>query len=429
MTHSRRGFLRSLGAASAAAAVPAFLAGCASARPEKTPGRVVVIGGGYGGATAAKYLRMWSGERIDVVLVERDPAFVSCPLSNLVLGGSRPIGDLMRGYDGLAARGVRVVRDEATAVDIDRRQVRLGRSATLAYDRLVVSPGVDLLWDRVAGLQHPESRKAVLHAWKAGPETVALRRRLEAMPDGGVYVLSIPLMPYRCPPGPYERVCQVAHYFRTAKPRSKVVVLDANPDIVSKKGLFLAAWSELYEGLVEYRPGQEAKGVDWRTGTVLTDFDAARGDVVNVVPPMRAGDIAVQAQLVTANARWCGVDWRTMESVAVPGVHVLGDATLSGPGMPKSASMANNHAKIAASAIVAALTGEALNPAPVINNTCYSYVSDREAVHVDSVHAWDAAQKTLVPVGGSGGVSSARSELEKRYADAWASNIWADTLG
>src|SRR5690606_25205275 len=230
----------------------------------------------------------------------------------------------------------------------------------------------------------------------------ALRKQLEAMPNGGVYVLSIPVAPYRCPPGPYERVCQVANYFKQAKPRSKVLVLDGNPDIVSKKGLFLAAWKELYPGLIEYVP--------------------------NVLPPMRAGNIAASSGLITTNDRWCDVNWLTMESVAVPNVHVLGDSTLSAPAMPKSGSMANNHAKIAASAIVALLTGQTPNPTPIIRNTCYSYVSDRLAMHVNSVHRYDAEKKTLLPVAGSGGVSAKHSELEKSYADAWARNIWADML-
>jgi NADPH-dependent 2,4-dienoyl-CoA reductase/sulfur reductase-like enzyme len=205
-------------------------------------------------------------------------------------------------------------------------------------------------------------------------------------------------------------------------------MLDGNEDIVSKKGLFLAAWNDLYKGIVEYRPSQEAKDVDVRGMTVKTEFDSFKGDVLNVVPPHKAGLVAEQAKLITANNRWCGVNWQTMESVAVTGVYVLGDATLSAAAMPKSASMANNHAKIAASAIVATMTGQAVNPMPTINNTCYSYVSDREAIRVSSVHRWVAEKKTLETVPGSGGVSSQRSELEKQYADAWARNIWADTL-
>jgi sulfite dehydrogenase len=394
----------------------------------KPIGRVIVIGGGYGGATAAKYLRMWSQGTIEVFLIERNSQFVSCPLSNLVLGGSRTIESLTIGYEKLREYGVQVVRDEVAGVLTDKKRVRLKRIEDLPYDRLVVAPGIDFMYNQIPGLNNPDTQKVVLHAWKAGPETVALRKQLEAMRDGGVYILSIPTAPYRCPPGPYERVCQVAHYFKQAKPRSKIIVLDGNPDITSKKGLFLAAWNDLYKGMIEYGPNQVARDVDVRSMTIKTEFDSFKGDVLNVVPPHRAGEIAVQAKLITANDRWCGVSWQTMESVAVPGIHVLGDATLSAAAMPKSGSMANNHGKIAASAIVALMTGQPLNPAPTINNTCYSYVSDREAMHVDSVHRWDPDKKTLLTVPGSGGISSQRSELEKQYADAWARNIWADTL-
>jgi sulfite dehydrogenase len=406
------------------------LAGCATepAAPPKPVGRVIVIGGGYGGATAARYIRMWSERRIEVFLIERNTQFVSCPLSNLVLGGSRTIESLTMGYDGLRAMGVQVLRDEVTGINVERKRVQLKRIEDLPYDRLVVAPGIDFMYDQIPGL-NAEAQKTILHAWKAGPETVALRKQLEAMRDGGVYVLSIPKAPYRCPPGPYERACQVASYFKQAKPKSKVLILDGNEDIVSKKGLFLAAWNDLYKGIIEYRPNQEAKDVDLRGMTVKTEFDSFKGDVINVVPPMRAGLIAAQAKLITANNRWCGVNWQTTESVAVPGIHVIGDATLSAPAMPKSGSMANNQAKIAASAIVAMMTGKVINPEPIINNTCYSYVSDTEAMHVTSVHRWEAAQKTLVTVPGSGGVSAQRSQLEKQYADGWAKSIWADSLG
>jgi sulfide dehydrogenase [flavocytochrome c] flavoprotein chain len=428
---NRRTFLKAIGAGTAATAAPAILTACATAPAEapKPIGRVIVIGGGYAGATCAKYVRMWSERRIEVFLIERNTQFVSCPLSNLVLGGSRRIEDLTIGYEKLREYGVQVIRDEVTEIIVEKKRVRLKRIEDLPYDRLVVSPGIDFMYDQFPGLNNPEAQKTVLHAWKAGPETVALRKQLEAMPDGGVYILSVPKAPFRCPPGPYERVCQVAHYFKTAKPRSKVIMLDSNEDIVSKKGLFVAAWNELYKGIIEYRPNQEAKDVDVKTMTIKTEFDAFKGDVLNVVPPHGAGLIARQAKLITVDNRWCGVNWQTTESVAVAGVYVLGDATLSAAAMPKSASMANNHAKIAASAIVATMTGQPLNPTPTINNTCYSYVSDREAMHVDSVHRWNPEKKALEPVAGSGGVSPQRSELEKQYADAWARNIWADTLG
>jgi sulfide dehydrogenase [flavocytochrome c] flavoprotein chain len=428
--YTRREFIKAIGAGAAAAATPAILAGCATepAAPAKPVGRVIVIGGGYGGATCAKYIRMWSERQIEVFLIERSTQFVSCPLSNLVLGGSRSIESLTIGYEKLREYGVQVIRDEVTGVLPDRKRVRLKRIEDLPYDRLVVSPGIDFMYNQIPGLNNPEAQKVVLHAWKAGPETVALRKQLEAMRDGGVYILSMPTAPYRCPPGPYERVCQVANYFKQSKPRSKIIMLDGNPDIVSKKGLFLAAWNDLYKGMIEYGPNQVARDVDVKGMTIKTEFDSFKGDVLNVVPPHGAGLVARQASLITANDRWCGVNWQTMESVAIPSVHVLGDATLSAAAMPKSASMANNHAKIAASAIVALMTGQPLNPAPTINNTCYSYVSDREAMHVDSVHRWIPDKKTLEPVPGSGGVSSQRSELEKQYADAWARNIWADTL-
>ncbi len=402
------------------------LAGCASpARPSQ---RVVVIGGGFGGATAAKYIRLWAPE-IEVVLVEREAAFVSCPLSNLVLGGSQTIEGLTTGYGALQSKyGVRVVRDEALAIDPDKREVRLARGDALRYDRLIVSPGVDFLYNEVPGLESAEAQARVLHAWKAGPQTVALRRQLEALPDGGVYALHIPKAPYRCPPGPYERAAQVAFYFQQHKPRSKVLVLDANPDIVSKKGLFLKAWSERYQGIVEYRPNSALVSVDAGQNLIQLQGESVRAGVLNVVPPQKAGRIATGAGLLSGGKKWVGVDYQTFESLAVPGIHVLGDATLSAPGMPKSGFMANNHAKVAADAVIAVLTGRAPNPVPVIANTCYSFVSDTDVVHVASVHRYDPEKKTLVVVPGSGGLSSQANDTEGRYARAWARNIWADAL-
>jgi len=412
----RRDFLKLAAAAS--------LAGCATATPSKA--RVVVIGGGFGGATAAKYIRLWDPS-IDVVLVEREASFVSCPISNLVLAGYSSMQEITRGYDGLQRHGVKVVRDEAVAIDAAKKTVRLARGGDIAYERLVVSPGIDFLFGDVAGYDAAMQESAVLHAWKAGPQTTALRRQLEEMRDGGVYILSVPLAPYRCPPGPYERASTVAAYFKQAKPRSKVLVLDANPDVTSKAGLFKRAWSDLYPGILEFRGNSRAVAVDGKSRTVKLELEDVKGDVLNVVPPHRAGDIAMKAGLITTNNRWCDVDWRTMESKAVKGVHVLGDATLSGPGMPKSGSMANNHAKIAAAAIVELLNGRAPQPVKIIN-TCYSFVSEKEGIRVSSVHEWDAGQGTLVAVKGAGGVSAARSEAEGTFAWNWARTIWADSL-
>ena len=316
MTMQRREFLK----AAVAGGATTVVAGCASMGAGGSAiGKVVVIGGGYGGATAAKYIRMYSQGRVDVTLVETNPAFVSCPMSNLVLGGSRSLADITVSYDGLSRNhGVRVVRDTATAVDAEKKTVRLASGATLPYDRLVLSPGIDFLYASVPGLNNAQAQEAILHAWKAGPQTVALRRQLEAMPDGGVYALTIPVAPYRCPPGPYERACQVAWYFKRAKPKSKVLILDGNPDVTSKAGLFKRAWSEEYKGIVEYRPNHVMTDVDWRTKTAK--FETAndvKADVLNAVPPHRAGNIAQQAGVITANDRWCEVDWLTFESIKV----------------------------------------------------------------------------------------------------------------
>jgi sulfide dehydrogenase [flavocytochrome c] flavoprotein subunit len=419
---NRRAFL-----ATASGAAALGLVGCATA-PLHPRHRVVVIGAGFGGATAAKYIRIWAPE-IDVTLVEREAAFVSCPLSNLVLGGSETIAGLTTGYDTLQRKyGVRLVRGEAVSVDADQRRVRLANGEVLPYDRLIVSPGIDFQYEQVPGLEAADAQAKVLHAWKAGPQTVALRQQLQAMPDGGVFALHIPKAPYRCPPGPYERAAQVAWYFKQHKPRSKVLVLDANADVVSKKALFTSAWQDRYPGLVEYRANSELVRVDADTRTLETQFETIKADVLNVVPPQRAGRIAQTAGLITANAKWCGVNFQTFESVAVPNVHVLGDATLSAPGMPKSGFMANNHAKVAADAVIALLTGKPVNPDPILANTCYSFVSDVDVVHVASVHKWNAEQKTLVPVAGAGGLSPKANALEGVYARSWAKNIWADAL-
>jgi NADPH-dependent 2,4-dienoyl-CoA reductase/sulfur reductase-like enzyme len=424
MSMPRREFLKAVGAAGVTAA---GLSACATT--SQAGGRVVVVGGGYGGATCAKYLNLWSGGRLNVTLIEINPAFVSCPLSNLVLGGSKQIADLTVSYDGLRKRGVRVIFATATQVDYERGVVRLSSAQEVPFDRLVLSPGVDFLYDQVAGMDSASAQERVLHAWKAGPQTVALRAQLEAMRDGGVFALSIPKSPYRCPPGPYERACQVAWYFKRAKPRSKVLILDGNEDVQSKKGLFMKAWNEDYKGIVEYRPNHVLTGVD--AATLTAKFEIAenlKADVLNVIPPQRAGSIAAQAGVITANNRWCEVDFLSFESVKVPRIYVLGDAIQVAPAMPKSGHMANQHAKVAAAAILNAFAGLPPNPAPVINNTCYSFITDKDVVHVDSVHQFVADKKTFLAVPGSGGLSPGPTAIEGEYAFAWAKNIWADAL-
>jgi len=425
MALTRRDFVKWL---SASAALSGSI-GCATATKSRNVGRVVVIGGGYAGATAAKYVRMW-GPDIEVTLVERDAEFVSCPLSNRVLAGVIQLKVLTRDYGKLQAKyGVKLIRDEATAIDPVAQEVRLGKGGPLKYDRLIVAPGVEILYNEVPGLDSPQAQARVLHAWKAGPQTVALRKQLEAMADGGVYAITIPKAPYRCPPGPYERACQVAWYLKTSKPKSKVLILDANEDVVSKKGLFMKAWSERYAGIIEYRPNSELTGVDAATLTAKLAFEDVKADVLNVVPPQRAGKIAADAGLITANNRWCGVDFLTYESSAVKNVHVLGDAIMAAPQMPKSGHMANQHAKVCAAAVVALMHGEAVNSQPLVTNTCYSFVSDKEVIHVASVHAYVPEKKTMEVVPGGSGVSAAASELEGQFAEAWGRNIWSDMLG
>jgi NADPH-dependent 2,4-dienoyl-CoA reductase/sulfur reductase-like enzyme len=424
----RRQFVQTVSSASVLGAM-GFVSGCATGSGDKGP-KVVIIGGGYGGATTAKYIRMWSDYGIAVTLVEPNATFISCPISNLVLGGSKSMSDITTPYDNLSSRhGVKMVRDIVTSIDPDKRTVKLAGGSELAYDRLILSPGVDFMWETLPGMSKPGAQDKVLHSWKAGPQTVALRKQLEAMPDGGVYAMAIPLAPYRCPPGPYERACQIASYFSKAKPKSKVLILDANDDVTSKGPLFKKAWSERYKNIVEYRPKHALTDVDAASNTLKFEFnDSIKADVLNVIPPMRAGDIAVKTGLATANKRWCEVDFLTFESKAAPNIHVLGDSIQIAPAMPKSGHMANQHGKTCAAAVVALLTGKSPNAMPIYNNTCYSFVSEEDVIHVASVHQYDAAKKTMVTVAGSGGVSSAANELEGRYAMSWARNIWADTL-
>jgi sulfide dehydrogenase [flavocytochrome c] flavoprotein chain len=425
-TFNRRDFVKSAAALSLLGA--SAIGGCARMAGVAKP-KVVVVGGGFGGATAAKYIAMWSEGKIDVTLVERGDNFVSCPLSNLVLGGSKSMADISVAYGGLGKYGVRQIKGDATGFDPDKKTLALADGTTLPYDRLILSPGIDFMLESLPGLASVEARAKVLAAWKAGPETTALRNQLVAMKDGGVYAIHIPKAPYRCPPGPYERACQVAWYFQQAKPKSKVIILDANEDVTSKKGLFTKAWNGQFKGLIEYRNNQEIQDVDARTNTLKMTFgEDFKADVLNVLPPMRAGNIAALNGLNNSNKRWCQIDWLTYESTAVKNVHILGDALQIAPAMPKSGHMANQHGKVCAAAVVALLTGDAVNLAPMVANTCYSFIDDKNVVHVASVHRYDAAQKTMLAVAGSGGLSAEQNALEGVYANSWARNIWADML-
>jgi sulfide dehydrogenase [flavocytochrome c] flavoprotein chain len=417
---TRREFLAVSGRGAGALAV-AGLPGCATMRGETestSRRRVVVVGGGWGGATAAKYVRL-ADPTIEVVLLEPNRKFVSCPFSNLVLSGARAIDQLTFGYDKLRDYGVRVRHEAATAIEPDARRVRIGDGA-LAYDRLIVAPGVDFLLDQVEGLAAAQDK--VLHAWKAGPQTVELARQLQAMPDGGVFVLTVPPVAYRCPPGPYERICQVAWYLKTHKPNAKLIVLDANPNIVSKTALFRAAW-QAYPN-IEYRASNKVAKVDPGTREVTTDFgDKMRYDVLNLIPPQRAGTIAVQADLVGADKRWCEVDHVTYESVKHRNAHVVGDATIGLP-VPKSGTIANAMGKICANAVVSLMNGR---PAPAVPplNTCYSWVNDREVMAV--VNAYKIENGKVVQIEQK--LTPGHSAMYAQHAEGWARSIWTDILG
>ncbi|MFN5446534.1 MAG: NAD(P)/FAD-dependent oxidoreductase [bacterium] len=393
--------------------------------------KVLVIGGGYGGATAAKYIRWLSDYKLDVTLIEPNKEFISCPLSNLVVGGSRKLSDISRPYATLEKNhGVRIVRDMVTKIDTAARNVTLAGGTQLSYDKLVLSPGIDMNFASIEGLPEAQANGQILQAWKAGAETLGLRKQLETMPDGGVYAITIPEAPFRCPPGPYERACQVAWYFKNFKPKSKVLVLDANQDVVSKPALFKKVWEDQYKDIIEYRNQHKTIAVSPKDGLIKFDVHAdVKADVINALPQMQAGKIAQQTGLANlANNRWCGVNYQTFESSIAKDIFVIGDAIQVAQLMPKSGHMANNHAKVAAAAIVAQLNGFDSNPTPMLTNTCYSFIDDKHVVHVASVHEYIANERTYKVVQGSGGLSSAATELEGNHAITWARTIWSDML-
>jgi len=418
---SRRKFIKTAGIAGTL-----LLSQHSFAQASKPPlGRVVIIGGGYAGTTAAKYIRLWSLGNIETVVIEKSSQFVSCPLSNLVLGGSKSINDLTFGYDLVKKNhGVKWIQDEVISIDIVNKKIKMQRGE-MTYDRLIVAPGIDFIYDTIPNLQSAEAQQQVPHAWKAGWQTVNLRKQLEVMPDGGVFVMNVPKAPYRCPPGPYERVCQVASYLKAQKPSSKIIVLDANPEIVSKKGLFTKVWAEMYAGMIDYRPNNVLVEVDIVTKTVKTDFETVVANVLNIIPPQRAGKPAQMAALNNIDKRWCEVDFLTYESKLIANIHVIGDSVSAA--LPKSAHMATSQARVCANAIVALMSGQVPDFAPVFANTCYSYVNDRQAMHVANVYRYDDVKKIMVSAEG-GGVSLNPSEQEGQYANAWAANIWSDVL-
>ncbi|WP_414474665.1 FAD-dependent oxidoreductase [Microvirga sp. M2] len=393
---------------------------------QATP-RVVVVGGGFGGATCARELRR-SG--FDVTLVEASPVYTACPFSNAVIAGLRPIEDQQFKLDTVGRAGVDIVGQRATRVDSQARHVVLADGSTLAYDRLVLSPGIDIRFDGLPG--YDEAASATLpHAWKAGEQTTLLRRQIEAMDDGGTVIIAAPANPFRCPPGPYERASLIAYYLKTRKPRSKILILDAK-DTFSKQSLFQGAWQELYPGMIEWVSlslGGKVIEVDAKSRTLITDFDRHTGDVVNVIPPQRAGAIA-QAAGVADRSGWCPIDPVTFESRLQPNIHVIGDATIAG-GMPKSAFSANAQGKVCAAAVASLLRGQA-PAAPKLINTCYSLVAPEYGISVAGVY--HPVNGVLADVESAGGVSPAKAppsfrEQEAVYAEAWFRTITGEVFG
>ncbi len=397
----------------------------ARARP-----KVVIVGAGYGGAACARHLKLWE-PRIEVTLIEPNAQFVSCPMSNTVIGGLNKIEDIAFPYRYIQEVVDRFVQDSVTAIDAIKRTVTTAGGKTFAYDRLVLAAGVELQFDRVKGYD-AQAQKTVKHAWKAGPETVALRGQLDAMKNGGVFAISIPMAPFRCPPAPYERVCLIANYFKKAKPKSKIIILDGNQDIISKKALFTAAWTKHYgfgteNSLIEYRPGNLASAIDARAMKLSTEFEDVKADVINLIPPMRAATVTALVGARTGdNGTWCPVDYITMESTEAPNIHILGDSILSN--LSKAGALANNSGKLCASALVEIFNGRQPDPAPVVTRTCYSASTDKTAFHVATVFRYNPADKSM-EVQPGGGVSARESTQEFTMMRGWARNIWADTLG
>jgi len=389
----------------------------------KVKAKVVVVGGGFGGATAAKYLRILSDYCIDVTLIEPNTHFISCPMSNRVIAGDLSIEDITLSYKNLHTKyGVKIIKDKANNIKALNQggYVTTQNNQKFSYDKLIVSPGVDFLFNKIEGYDDNKH----IHAWKAGEQTLALKKQLQAMPDGGTYIISIPLAPFKCPPGPYERACLVANYFKHNKPRSKVLVLDANPEIVSKPALFKKIWAEEYKGIIDYHANFNVNKIE--NNSVFNELDDKfSGDVLNIIPPMQAALTATKNDLGTV---WCEIDYKTFASKKIHDVYVIGDAVVSAPKMPKSGHIANQQGKYCAYSIVQSLAGLELL-APIYNNTCYSFGNSKEAGHVAAVYKYNEADKNMIVVPNSSATSPSISLLEGEYAKGWAQGIWIDALG
>jgi len=412
----------------------AALAAPVTARAQTGAGasaRLVIVGGGFGGASAASFARR-AHPWLDVTLIEPKKRFVTCPYGNLVIGGMRQIGDITHGYEGLAARGVRVIHDWVVGIDPTGRSLRLQGGQTLGYDRLILSPGIALRWGAIEGYDEAAAQ-TMPHAWVPGDgaQTLLLRRQLEAMPDGGVVGLALPANPFRCPPGPYERISMIAAYLKRHKPRSKILAFDAK-EAFSKQGLFQDGWAALYPGMIEWVPSNRdgrIVRVDPREMVLESEFgERHKVAVANVVPPQSAARIAIDSGLTDASG-WAPVNPLTFESRLAPGIHVVGDANIPGP-MPKSGYVANSTARQAVAAAAASLRGQA-PPTAIYYNTCYSHVGEDYGISIVGIFRPNAEGTAIVEVPGSGGVSPRgdlpeQRRLEAAYADGWYESITRD---
>lgn len=412
---TRRHFLSLTGSAAALAACPAII------KAQSASTRILVVGGGFAGATVAKYLRHW-GNNIQVSLIEPNAAHVSCILSNLVLNQTLTLDTITFKYSALQQQyGVEVIQDGVIAINGARRQVRLRSNRRLSYDRLVVAPGVS--FDSIPGLR----MHRIPHAWQAGAQTLLLQKQLQAMPAGGVFVMTIPLAPYRCPPGPYERACVVADYVRRTKPGSQVIVLDANPGIVAERETFTRAFTQTFAGIVDYVPNTTLLEVDSANRVAITSAGRFQADVLNVIPRQKAAQLVFDAGLVNdPTGRWAGVNPLSYESTAMPGVHIIGDS--QGTGQPKAGHIANAEAKVCADAIIRLLAGEAPDPAPMTNSACYSPITLNTASWLTAVFAYDPVSGTMKAVLDSAGEAPrvTRENFAKMFD--WANNLFADTF-
>jgi NADPH-dependent 2,4-dienoyl-CoA reductase/sulfur reductase-like enzyme len=385
-------------------------------------GRVVVVGGGMAGATVAKYLRLWGGTGVEVTLIERESVYTSNIMSNLVLNGQRSFQSLLYGYGTLTSRyGIQMVHGDVVAIDPVKRTVALADGSRIGYDRLVVAPGID--FDTVPGLETAAAQAKVPHAWKAGPQTTALRNMITAMPQGGTFVMSIPAKPYRCPPGPYERACVVADWLKRNKPGSQVIVLDANPNIIAEPHAFTEGFA--LHG-IHYYPNASVTGVDASAMTVHTTIGSISANVINVIPPHRAGKVVTDNGLADQGGRWTSVDVRSYEAQVAPGIHVIGDA--SATTQPKAGHIANQEAKVCADAIIRLLSGLAPDPSPVTNSSCYSPITADTASWLTAVFGYDAATGTMKAVPGATAEAAGRSAENYKDMIKWFDTLMSDSF-